>query len=141
MTRDGPLEKLWGEGNFQAAGIFFRYQIPCMNFLEAIAWIFFRINWHAWNFFHLIFPCANIFFWTSPPPPPDKFSNGPSLSKLYTIISNELSDLSLYFWDLYNRWVITSQQKALGPYKCARFRAKQTYRNYSFSYLLTFVSV
>ena len=31
--RDGPLEKLWGgEGNFRAAGIFFRYQIPCMNF-------------------------------------------------------------------------------------------------------------
>ena len=31
--RNGPLEKLWGrEGNFQAAGIFFRYQIPCMNF-------------------------------------------------------------------------------------------------------------
>ena len=31
-VRDGPLEKLWGEGNFRAAGIFFRYQIPCMNF-------------------------------------------------------------------------------------------------------------
>ena len=31
--RDGPLKKLWGgEGNFRAAGIFFRYQIPCMNF-------------------------------------------------------------------------------------------------------------
>ena len=31
--RNGPLEKLWGrEGNFRAAGIFFRYQIPCMNF-------------------------------------------------------------------------------------------------------------
>ena len=31
--RDRPLEKLWGgEGNFRAAGIFFRYQIPCMNF-------------------------------------------------------------------------------------------------------------
>ena len=30
------LQKLWGgggggEGNFRAAGIFFRYQIPCMN--------------------------------------------------------------------------------------------------------------
>ena len=32
FLRDGPLEKLWGEGNFRAAGIFFRYQIPCMNF-------------------------------------------------------------------------------------------------------------
>ena len=38
--RDGTLEKLWGEGavgNFPAAGIFFRYQIPCMNFFQAIA--------------------------------------------------------------------------------------------------------
>ena len=36
--RDGPLEKLWGgEGNFQAAGIFFRYQIPCMNIFQALA--------------------------------------------------------------------------------------------------------
>ena len=32
VVRDGPLETLWGEGNFRAAGIFFRYQIPCMNF-------------------------------------------------------------------------------------------------------------
>ena len=34
--RDGPLEKLWGGGggvaNFPAAGIFFRYEIPCMIF-------------------------------------------------------------------------------------------------------------
>ena len=31
--RDGPLEKLWGGGgNFRAAGIFFRYQIPFENF-------------------------------------------------------------------------------------------------------------
>ena len=29
---DGPLEKLSGVGNFRAAGIFFRYQIPCLNF-------------------------------------------------------------------------------------------------------------
>ena len=37
-NRDGPLEKLWeGEGNFRVAGVFFRYQIPCMNFLYAIA--------------------------------------------------------------------------------------------------------
>ena len=36
--RDGPLEKLWGggEGNFRAAGIFFRYQIPCMNFFRPL---------------------------------------------------------------------------------------------------------
>ena len=32
---DGPLEKLWeGEGNFRTAGIFFRYQIPCINFFR-----------------------------------------------------------------------------------------------------------
>ena len=32
--RDRPLEKLWGGGggNFRGAGIFFRYQISCMNF-------------------------------------------------------------------------------------------------------------
>ena len=36
-VRDGPLQKLWGVGgggavvNFCAAGIFFRYQIPCMS--------------------------------------------------------------------------------------------------------------
>ena len=31
--RDRPLEKLWGGGgDLRAAGIFFRYQIPCMNF-------------------------------------------------------------------------------------------------------------
>ena len=37
-VRDGPLEKLWvgGGGNFRAAGIFFRCQIPCMNFFYAI---------------------------------------------------------------------------------------------------------
>ena len=48
--------------------------------------------------------------------------------------TNKLWDLSLYFWDLYNRWVLASQQKALGPCKCTRFRVMQTYRNYSFSY-------
>ena len=38
------------------------------------------------------------------------------ISKLYTIISNKLLDLSLYFGDLYNRWprVLASQQKAFG---------------------------
>ena len=63
------------------------------------------------------------------------------VSKLYTIISNKLWDLFLYFRDLYNRWVLANQQKALEPCKCARFRAMQTYRNDSFSYLLTLVSV
>ena len=26
-----------GEGNFRATGILFRYQIPCMNFFQALA--------------------------------------------------------------------------------------------------------
>ena len=30
--------------------------------------------------------------------------------------------------------ILASQQKALGPCKCARFRVMQIYRNYSFSY-------
>ena len=55
-------------------------------------------------------------------------------------MSNKLLDLSLYFGDLYNRWVLSSQQKALGPCKCTQFWEMQTYRNYSFNYLLTFVS-
>ena len=36
-SRDGPLEKLLEGGNFRAAGIFFRYQIHCMNFFQALA--------------------------------------------------------------------------------------------------------
>ena len=67
--RDGPLEKLWGGwGIFDPQEFFFRYQIPCMNFFYAIAWIFFRVNWRAWIFFYLMFPCGNIFFCTPPPP-------------------------------------------------------------------------
>ena len=50
------------------------------------------------------------------------------VSKLYTIISFKLWSWSLYFGDRYNKWVLASQQKALGPCKCAPFRAKQTYR-------------
>ena len=45
------------------------------------------------------------------------------ISKLNTIISNKLWDLFLYFWNRYNRWVLASQQKALGLCKCARFWA------------------
>ena len=39
----------------------------------------FRVNWRARIFFHLIFPSANFFFVLRTPPPPHKFSNGPSL--------------------------------------------------------------
>ena len=44
---------------------------------EAIAWIFFRINWHGWIFF-IWFPLREYLFVLCPPPP-HKFSNGPSL--------------------------------------------------------------
>ena len=35
-VRGGPLENLWrgGGGDFRAAGIVFRYQIPCMKFFR-----------------------------------------------------------------------------------------------------------
>ena len=110
--RDGPLEKLWGvgEGNFRAAEIFFRYQIPCMNFFQAIAWIFFRINWRAWIFFSFNFPLREYFFCTSPAPsPPDKFSNGQS-RPLGIVANRVIYDKKLkpkspgcYNW-MYTRW-------------------------------------
>ena len=39
LSAKGPTIRkvMGGEGNFRAAGIFFRYQIPCMNFFYAIA--------------------------------------------------------------------------------------------------------
>ena len=40
-----------GRGIFQPQEFFCCCQIPCMNFFQAIAWIFFRINWRAWIFF------------------------------------------------------------------------------------------
>ena len=52
-----------GLGNFWGAGIFFRYQIPGMNFFLGRSMKIFRVNWRAWIFFHLIFPCANIFLY------------------------------------------------------------------------------
>ena len=61
---------VWGEGNFRAAGIFFVIKFLVWIFFLAIAWIFFRVNWRARIFFHLIFPCANSFFCISPAPPP-----------------------------------------------------------------------
>ena len=53
--RDRPLEKLRGEGNFRAAGIFFRYQIPCMNFFLGHSMYIFRVNWRA-RIFSFNFP-------------------------------------------------------------------------------------
>ena len=82
--RDGTLEKVWGWGwefsshmRFPFYDFFFR---PLHEYFLALpgvpVWIF---------FLNLIFPCANVFFCTSPPltsppPLPYKFSNGPSLN-------------------------------------------------------------
>ena len=57
--RDWPLEKLWGGGELLSRrNIFF--------VIKFIVWIFLGlIGVH--EFFHLIFPCAKIFFCTSPP--------------------------------------------------------------------------
>ena len=53
------------------------------------------------NLFHLIFPCANIFLGT-PPPPLNRFSNGPSLMSLrqklngFETLQNWLPGLTLH---------------------------------------------
>ena len=43
------------------------------------------------------------------------------ISKLYTIISNKLWDLSLYFWDLYNRWSLQVSKKLHGLVNASDF--------------------
>ena len=65
-----------GGGDFRAAGILFRYQIPCMNvFLGHNMKIFLGLIGMQEFFFHSIFPCANIFCTSpaTPPPPPIRF--------------------------------------------------------------------
>ena len=78
-----------GRGIFEPQDFFFVIKFLVWIFL-GIAWIFFSINWLAWFFFHLIFPCPNIFFVRRPSPrppvPPDKFSNGPSLNKIISAV-------------------------------------------------------
>ena len=61
-----------GEGNFRAAGIFFRYQVPCMNFLGQSMNIFLGLI-GVYEFFSFNFPLHEYFFCTSPPPPPISF--------------------------------------------------------------------
>ena len=67
LLRDGPLEKLWGggEGDFRAAGICFRYQIPCMNFFLGLTGV--------QDFFFIQFSLARIFFLYFARPPPISF--------------------------------------------------------------------
>ena len=84
--RDGPLEDLWGrgEGNFRAAGIFFRYQIPGVNFFLGHSMNIFLGLTGVQEFFSFNFPLLEFFFVLRPPPhpPPHQFSNGPSLKNL-----------------------------------------------------------
>ena len=72
----------------------------------AIAWIFLRlILLLCKNFFHLIFPCANIFLYFAPPPP-RKFPNGPSLMQISIdwkhICCNENSTKTVYHISSFN---------------------------------------
>ena len=82
--RDGPLEKLWGEGNFRAAGILFVIKFLLWNFFRSLHEYFLGlIGVH--EFFSFSFPLREYFFVLRPPPPPpppNKFSNGPSLNRL-----------------------------------------------------------
>ena len=86
FLRDGPLEKLWGgRGIFEPQEFFF--------LIKFLVWIFFRPQheYFLWliglqEFFSFNLPLREFFFGTSPaPPPPHKFSNGPSLMKLLVL--------------------------------------------------------
>ena len=75
--RDGPLKKLWEGWEFSSS---MKKQFPCMNFLGLLLEYF--LGYLAYIiFFHLIFPCTNIFFFVLHPPP-NKFPNGLSLSNM-----------------------------------------------------------
>ena len=71
-----------GEGNFRAAGIFFRYQIPVRIFFRPLHEYFLGLI-GVQEFFFIKFSLARICFFVlrppPPPPPPYKISNGPSL--------------------------------------------------------------
>ena len=82
--RDGPLENLWGrgEGNFRAAGIFFRYQIPAVNFFLGHSMNIFLGLTGVQEFFSFNFPLREFFFVLRPVFYLAQFSNGPSLKNL-----------------------------------------------------------
>ena len=75
-----------GLGNFRAAGIFFRYQILCMNFFRPLHEYFLALT-GVHEFFSFNFPLREYIFlyFARPPPPPHKFSNGPSLKEISSL--------------------------------------------------------
>ena len=84
--RDGPLEKLWGEEGggggggveiFEPQKIFFSLSKSLYESFLGHSMNIFSGLLAGMNFFHLIFPWANIFL---VPSSPHKFSNDPSLS-------------------------------------------------------------
>ena len=77
-VRGGPLEKLWRNGEFLSRGNFFSLSNSFMNFSFRPQHEYFLGLLACMNFFHLIFPCANIYFLyfarlPPPPPPPIMF--------------------------------------------------------------------
>ena len=64
--KDGPLEKLWGGGEFSSRMNFFRYQIPCMNFFRPLHEYFLGLIGMQ-EFFQIKFSLARIFLVLPPP--------------------------------------------------------------------------
>ena len=65
-----------GEGNFRAAGIFFRYQIPGMNFFLGHSMNILLGLTGVQEFFSFNFPLREFFLYFArphPPPPPSVF--------------------------------------------------------------------
>ena len=60
--RDGPLEILCGGGEFSSRRNFFSLSNSLYEYFLGLIGM--------QEFFHLIFPCANIFFGLRLPPPP-----------------------------------------------------------------------
>ena len=75
MVKGRTIRKVMGggKGNIRAAGIFFRYQIPCMNFFQPLHEYFLRLI-GVQEFFLIKISLARIFFWYfDRPPPPISF--------------------------------------------------------------------
>ena len=74
QLRDGPLKMLMGGGgDFRAAGMFFRYQIPCMIFFLGHSMNIFLGLIGVHEIFSFNFPLCEYFFVVlrpSPTPPP-----------------------------------------------------------------------